>query len=132
MMQIVLGVVAGFFGWLVVWIGSEKIISLIWPAGFGVHQRAFQEALITKDRQFKANTTMLLVHLVLVPIVSVFAGFLAARVAGENTYTPLVLGILLVALGVLKAVMSLRNVPVWYHVVFTVLLFSMTFVGGRL
>jgi len=131
-MQIVLGIVAGFFGWLVVWIGSEKIISLVWPKGFGVHQQAFQAALIAKDSQFRANTAMLYVHIALVPIVSLFAGFLAARVAGETAYAPLVLCILLLALGVLKAVMSWRNVPVWYHAVFTVLLFFMTFVGGKL
>ncbi len=131
-MQIALGVIAGFFAWMIAWVGSEKIVSLIWPKGFGVHQQAFQAALIAKDRQFRANTTMLLVHLVLVPIVSVLAGFLAAWIAGENLRTPLVLAFVLLALGVLKAVMSWRNVSLWYHIIFTVLLFSMTFLGGKL
>jgi hypothetical protein len=39
MQRIVLGVVGGFIGWLIVWVGVEKGLSAIWPA-FGVNQRA--------------------------------------------------------------------------------------------
>jgi hypothetical protein len=45
MVRIVLGVISGFFAWLLAWVGSEKILSAIWPEGFGAHQRAFEEAL---------------------------------------------------------------------------------------
>jgi hypothetical protein len=34
----VFGVVGGFAGWMIAWIGSEKIVAAQWPA-FGVHQR---------------------------------------------------------------------------------------------
>jgi heme A synthase len=95
-----------------------------------VHQRAFQSA-IENGGPFTADTTMLLVHIVLGSLVSVLAGFLAALVAGEHTRAPRVLGLLLVALGVLKMVMSWPYVPIWYHVLFTALLFPMTMVGGR-
>lgn len=44
MLRIVLGVIAGFIAWLIVWIGSEKVISAIWPA-FGVHQKTFENAV---------------------------------------------------------------------------------------
>ena len=98
MVRIVLGVIAGFIVWMIVWVGSEKIFSAIWPEGFGVHQRAFEEAL-KNGGQFTADTTMLLTHIVLGSIVSVMSGFLAALIAGENTRAPLVLGFLLVALG---------------------------------
>lgn len=121
MVRIVLGVIAGFVGWLIVWFGSEKILSAIWPESIGAHQRAFEEAL-TKGGPFTANTTLLLVHIVLVSIVSVMSGFLAALIAGENKRAPLVLGGLLLALGIAKAVMSWRYVPIWYHVSFTALL----------
>ena len=82
MVRIVLGVIAGFFAWSIVWVGSEKILSAIWPE-FGVHQRAFQAA-IENGGQFTADTTMLLTHIVLGSIVSVMSGFLAALIAGEN------------------------------------------------
>src|SRR4029077_16844892 len=104
MLRIVLGVIAGFFAWLTVWIGSEKILSAIWPA-FGTHQRAFEEA-IKNGGQFTADTTMLLTHIVLGSIVSLLSGSLVALIARENTRAPLALGFVLLALGILKAVMS--------------------------
>ena len=55
MVRIVLGVIGGFFAWMIVWFGSEKILSAIWPE-FGAHQRAF-EAAVKNGGQFTANTT---------------------------------------------------------------------------
>jgi len=133
MLRIVLGVIAGFFAWLIVWIGSEKILSAIWPE-FGVHQRAFEEAVKNGPDAsgFTADTTMLLTHIVLGSIVSVMAGSLAARIAGGNTPAPLVLGFVLLAVGLLKAVSSWQYVPIWYHVIFTAILLPMAIIGGKL
>ena len=130
MLRIVLGLIAGFFAWMIVWVGSEKIVSAIWPA-FGAHQRAFEEA-VKNGGQFTPDTTMLLTHIVLGSIVSVMSGSLAALIAGENTRAPLVLGFLLLAVGLLKAVMSWRHVPIWYHVIFTAILLPMAIMGGKL
>ena len=131
MLRIVLGVIAGFVSWLIVWVGSEKILSAIWPEGFGAHQRAF-EAAIANGGQFTADTTLLLMHIVLGSIVSVMSGFLASRIAGGNTRAPLVLSFVLLAFGLLKAYMSWPYVPIWYHVIFTALLIPMTILGGKL
>jgi len=131
MVRIVLGVIAGFFAWVIVWVGSEKILSAIWPEGFGAHQRAFEEA-VKNGGQFTADTTMLLTHIVLGSIVSGMSGILAALIAGENTRAPLILAFLLLALGLLKAVMSWQYVPIWYHVIFTALLLPMAIMGGKL
>ncbi len=49
-----------------------------------------------------------------------------------NKRAPLVLGFLLLAFGLLKAVMSWPYVPIWYHVIFTALLIPMTIMGGKL
>lgn len=130
MLRIVLGAIVGFFAWLIVWIGSEKIIGAIWPA-FGVHQRAFEE-VVKNGGQFTADTTMLLTHIVLGSIVSVMAGSLAALIAGENSRAPLILGFVLLALGIVKAVMSWQYVPIWYQVIFTAILLPLAIVGGKL
>jgi hypothetical protein len=126
-----LGVVAGFLAWVIAWVGSEKILSAIWPNSFGAHHRAF-EAALTNGGPFTADTSMLLTHIALGPAVSLMSGFLAALIAGEHTHAPLVLGFLLLAMGLLKAVMSWRYVPLWYHVVFTALLLPMAMLGGKL
>ncbi len=112
------------------WIGVEKILSAVWPA-FGVHQRAFEEA-IKKGGEFTPNSSMLLTHIVVGSLVSLMAGIFAAMIARENTIAPLVVGILLLALGILKAVMSWQYVPIWYHIIFTVILLPMAIIGGKL
>ena len=131
MVRIVLGAIAGFIAWIVVWVGIEKTLSAIWPEWYGAPQQAF-EAAIANGGQFTAETTLLLMHIVVGSIVSVMSGFLSALIARENKRAPLVLGCLLVALGLLKAVLSWPYVPIWYHVIFTALLFPMTFMGGKL
>ena len=130
MVRIVLGVIAGFFTWVIAWFGGEKILSLIWPA-FGVQQAAFQAA-IENGGPFTADSTMLLTHIVLGSIVSVISGFLAALVAGDNKRAPLVLGFLLLGFGLLKAGMSWPYAPIWYHIIFTAMLLPMTIIGGRM
>jgi hypothetical protein len=130
MVRIILSVIAGFFAWIIVWFASEKTLSAIWPA-FGTQQRAFEE-VVKNGGQFTADSTMLLTHIVLGAIVSLMAGALAALIAHENARAPLILGFLLLALGVLKAVMSWQYVPIWYHVIFTAILLPMAILGGKL
>lgn len=130
MVRIVLGVIAGFFAWVIAWVGSEKLLSAIWLE-FGTHQRAFQAA-IENGGQFTADATMLLTHIVHGSIVSVMSGFLAALIASGNQRAPMILGFLLLAFGVLKAVMSWPYVPIWYHVIFTAILLPMAILGGKL
>jgi hypothetical protein len=132
MLRIVLGVIGGFFAWMTVWVGSEKVLSAIFPEGYGVHQAAFQAAVENGASGFTVDTTLLLVHIVQGVIVSVMAGSLAALIAGENKRAPLSLGFLLVAFGLLIVVLSWPYVPVWYHVIFTAMLLPMTIFGGRL
>jgi hypothetical protein len=131
MLRIVLGVIAGFFAWAILWVGSEQVLSALWPNWFGAQQRAFQAAL-ENGNPFTAKTSFLLTHVVCGCIVSAISGFLSALVAGEKRRAPLILGLVLLALGLLKAVLSWPYVPLWYHVVFTAILVPMTLVGGKL
>jgi hypothetical protein len=131
MVRIVLGVIAGFFAWSIVWVGSEKILSAIWPEWYGAHQLVF-EAAVANGGQFTADTTILLMNIVRGSIISVMSGFLAALIAGENKRSPLVLGFLLVAFGLLIVVLSWPYVPIWYHIIFTALLIPMTIMGSKL
>ncbi len=133
MLRIVLGVIGGFVAWMVVWVGSEKVIGAIWPA-FGVNQRAFEEAVKNGPGSsgFTADTTMILIQLVMAAIVSLLAGTLAALIAGENSKAPLIAGCLLLIMGIAKAAMSWQYVPLWYHAIFTVILLPMAIIGGKL
>jgi hypothetical protein len=130
MVRIVFGVIGGFVGWMIAGIGSEKIVGAMWPA-FGDHQRAFEGA-IKNEGPFTANATMLATHVVLAAIVSVMAGSLAALIAAESMRAPLLVGVVLLALGLLKAGMSWQHVPLWYHAAFTLVLLPMAVIGGKL
>ena len=131
MVRIVFGVIAGFIAWSIVWVGSEQVLSAIWPEWYGAHQVAF-EAAVANGGQFTAETTILLMNIVRGSMVSLVSGFLAALIAGENKRSPLILGLLLVAFGLLIVVLSWPYVPIWYHVIFTALLIPLTIMGGKL
>lgn len=131
MLRIVVGVIAGLLAWLTLWVGGEQILSAIWPRWFGAHQLAFQAA-ITDGAPFTADPTVLATHVALGTVVSAIAGLLAALIAGENKRAPRALGVLLLIIGLLKAVMSWPLVPLWYHVLFTAILLPMAILGGRL
>ncbi len=131
MLRIALGVIAGFFAWMIAWFGGEKLLAATWPEGFGVHQRAFEAALVNGG-EYSADTTMLVTHIVLAVFVSLMAGFLAALAAREIKRAPLILGMLLLAMGLMKAQMSWPYVPLWYHIIFTALLLPMVILGGKL
>jgi hypothetical protein len=130
MLRIILGVIAGFFSWIALWFGFERVLSAIWPA-FGAQQHAFQ-ATVESGGSFAPETSFLLTHIVCASIVSLLSGFIAALIAGENKRAPLILGFLLVAMGLLKVAWSWPLVPVWYHVIFTAVLLPMIIVGGKL
>lgn len=131
MTRIILGAVVGFLVWSFIWVGSEKVLSAIWPAWYGAHQVAF-EAAVAKGGEFKADTTILLMNLVRGSIISILSGFLAALIARENQRSPLILAVMLVAFGLMVVVMSWNYIPLWYHIIFTALLIPMTMLGGKL
>lgn len=129
-MRIIVGVVAGFIAWLFVWLGVEMVLSAIWPAWFGAHQQAFQAA-ITNGAPFTPDTTIMVIHIVCGGVIAAVSGLIAAHLAGDHVRAPLVMGIVLLAMGLMKAMMSWSLVPIWYHALFTAALLVMPLVGGR-
>ncbi len=131
MIRLVFGVIFGFFGWMGLWFGGEIALSVISPDWFGVQHNAFQAA-IESGGQYNPHTSFLLAQVFCAASVSLISGFLAALVSGENKSAPLVLGLILLAIGFAKAAMSWELVPIWYHASFSIILISMTIVGGKL
>ncbi len=129
--RIILGAILGFIAWSIVWLGSERILSAIWPDWYGANQTAF-EAAVNNGGAFTADTTILLMNVIRGSIISVMSGYLAAVVARENWLSSIVLSFLLVAFGLFIVFISWNLIPIWYHVIFTALLIPMTILGGRL
>lgn len=131
MLRIILGVIAGFIIWSIIWVGSEQVLSVVFPAWWGVHQTEFEKATFNKT-PFTADTTILILNVIRGAIVSVLSGFMAAVIAGESRKTTLILGILLLAFGLFVVSMTWSQIPMWYHIVFSAMLIPMTILGGKI
>ena len=131
MVRIVLGVIAGFFAWSILWVGTDAVLMMLSPGWYGAHQEAFQLAAVTQQ-PFTPDTTILLMHIARSIIISIMAGFLAAVIAGENRKAPFALGVLLLLFGLMVQIMVWSYLPIWYHLIFLGLLIPMTTVGGKL
>jgi len=130
MIRIVLGVIAGFIAWSIIWVGSDQVLmmTLGW---YRDHQMQFQKAMFNKE-PFDPSTTILCMNIIRSITTSVICGFLTAIIAGENRRSPLILGIVLVLVGILVEIMAWNYLPVWYHLAFLVLLIPATIAGGKL
>jgi len=131
MVKIVLGVIAGFVAWSILWVGSDQVLMTASPNWYGAHQLGFEKA-ITNGESFTADTTILVMHLVRSAIVSIMSGFLAAFIAGENRRAPMILGVALLLVGIAVEAYAWNYAPAWYHVLFVLLLIPMTMLGGKL
>lgn len=131
MVKIVLGVIAGFVAWSILWVGSDQVLMTASPNWYGAHQLGFEKA-VTNGEPFAADTTILFMHLVRNAIISVMSGFLAAFIAGENRRAPMILGIILLLVGIAVEAFAWNYAPAWYHILFVLLLVPMTMLGGKL
>ena len=129
--RIILGVIAGFILWSILWIGSDQLLMAVWPEWYGEHQIMFQFAM-NENKPFVPDSTILIMHIIRSIIISIIAGFFAAMIAKENSRSTLALGVLLLAFGTTVQLMAWNYLPIWYHLIFLVLLVPMTILGGKL
>ncbi len=129
--RIILGAIVGFIAWSVIWVGSEKAMSAIWPNWYGAHQVAFEKA-VTEGGDFTPDTTILVMNIVRGALLAILAGWIAAAIARESKRSSLILGVLLVAFCVMVMSMAKSYVPLWYMIIFTLIFIPMTMIGGKL
>ncbi len=130
MVRIILGVIAGFIVWSIVWVGSEQTLGRFW-AEFGTHSLEAEKAL-TNNTALDTSPIIAIANLIRSFLTSIIAGYLAALVAGEFKKSTMILGVILLAVGVTVEYMFWNLAPVWYHVLFVLFLLPMTILGGRL
>ena len=131
MLKIVLGVIAGFVAWSIIWVGSDQVLVMASSGWYGAHQDAAYLALVNGE-PFNADNTIMLIRLAVSIIATLMSGFLAAFIAGENKLAPLILGILLLLVGIAVQASAWNVMPVWFHAIFLVLLLPLSVMGGKL
>lgn len=130
MLRIILGVIVGFVVWSILWVGSDQVMiqTIGW---YGDHQHAFERAMVNKEA-FEPLMSILMINIVRSVIISLVSGYVAALVAAENRRSTLILGVVLLLFGAMVEVMAWNFLPVWYHLVFLVLLIPVTIAGGKM
>ena len=131
MVRMILGIVAGFAAWSILWVGGEETLRNLGPEWYRVHALALEKAAFNKT-SFDASPTILLIYLIRSVITSLIAGYLAALIANESTRTTVVLGVILLIVGVIFQMQVWNVLPLWYNLAFLVLLIPVTVAGGRL
>ncbi len=131
MLRIVLGVVAGFVVWSIVWVGMDALLSAISPGWFGRVLAEFQIA-VEQNQPFMTPNSVSVYLIFQSVLCSFLAGFTAAAIAKENRKSTIALGVLLLVTGILVEAAYWNYFPVWYHILFLLLLIPATILGGRL
>ena len=115
----VLSVIVGFVVWTVLWVGIGVGLALTFADWFA------------EDGSVSA-TVPLVVFVGCSVVVSLVSGAITALLAKRRSGPVLALAILLLVAGIGFEVAGWSTTPVWYHIVFLVLLVPATLVGGKL
>ncbi len=118
--KIVIGVIAGFIVWTILWLGSDAVIAGVAPN------------LAPSADLSNIPSSYLIIKLVLSFVFSIAAGYVAAMLAKENSKSTLYLGVLLLLVGIFFEAAAWNQIPLWYHITFLLLLIPMTILGGKL
>ena len=130
MVRIIIGIIAGFIVWSVLWVGSDAIFSAV-STDWGKTSADFRAALENKT-PFTLESSVLIILLIKSFIVSIISGFTTALIARENSKSTFGLGVLLLAFGIFIQSAYWNYMPLWYHIPFLLMLIPMTVLGGKL
>ena len=131
MLRIILGVIAGFIVWSIVWVGMDALLSAVSPDWFGKNLNEFQNA-VERHEDFMTPVSVSGYLIFQSILCSLLAGLTAATIAGRNQKTTFALGVLLLITGIFIEAAYWNYFPVWYHISFLLLLIPATMLGGRL
>jgi hypothetical protein len=119
-MKQIFAVAAGFILWSVLWLALNQLLlvaGIMSPTG----------------TQPLTNATPLVLLLVGSVLISLLSGYVTGRISGLAWTIPAAaLGLLLLATGVFVQLKLWYSIPLWYHLIFLLLLMPMTVLGARL
>src|SRR5687767_6219167 len=130
MVRIILGAIAGFIVWSILWVGSDAVFSAI-STDWGKTSADFRDA-VARNTPYALSSTVLIALLIKSFIVSIISGFITALIARENTKSTFALGVLLLLFGIFVQISHWNYMPLWYHIPFLIMLIPMTIFGGKL
>jgi hypothetical protein len=119
-MRAALAVFVGFAVWSILWVGGNQALAAALPEHFA-------------EDGSTAHAGLLVGILGMSVLWSVLSGWLTASVGrATGPRLPLILGVVLLAVGLAVQIGYWDVMPVWYHLAFLALLVPGCLVGGRL
>jgi hypothetical protein len=119
-MKQVFAVATGFILWSVLWLGLNQLLLVL-----GVMSATTNQPL--------TDPKPLVILLVGSVLISLLSGYVTSRISGLQWTLPAgALGVLLLATGVFVQLKLWYLIPLWYHLIFLLLLMPMTILGARL
>lgn len=120
MLRNVLGVIAGFALWSVLWLGGAMALRAVAPGAFDEQGTVVDPGVLAALLGLSATC-------------SLASGWLAAAIGRRaRLATTLALGIVLLGVGVMVQMSVWDQMPLWYHVPFLGLLIPASAAGGAL
>jgi hypothetical protein len=116
----VMAVIAGVVLWSVLWVAGAQVAAMMYPA-------------ILVPGQPVTHTGVLLGYIALSLVLSLLAGYTTAALASGNRMRQVgIAAVVLLVMGIGFEASAWQLTPVWYHLVFLVLLVPAVLYGGRL
>lgn len=119
-MKQVFAVATGFILWSVLWLGLNQLLLVL-----GVMPATTSQPL--------SDPKPLVLLLIGSVLISLLSGYVTSRISGVEWALPAgALGVLLLATGVFVQLKLWYLIPLWYHLLFLLLLMPMTILGARM
>ena len=120
MLKNVLSVVFGYAAWTMIFLGGASLIRMIWSSAHD-------------DQGITSNIKLLVGYLILSIVASLMAGLTTVSIAGSAKMKCVsVLAICLLATGIPVQLSTWDVLPVWYNLIFMILLVPVTLAGAKI
>lgn len=118
--RIVLAVIVGFVLWTILWVAAGQNIEAIAPDAF------------PEERASEATGLMILFN-VLSVVFSIVSGFAVVKIGrAAPMRSAWALAIVLFVVGIVVEIARWGRTPVWYHIVFLILLIPGVMIGAKI
>lgn len=118
MVKNILSIIAGYVAWSAIFLGGVAGVRSLRP---DVHDA----------NGITGDVSTLVVYLILSIVASLAAGFLTAKIAGKSkTLCAAILAICLLGTGIPVQLGVWNDLPVWYNLIFLILLVPITMLGA--
>ena len=120
------GIVIEFISWFAIGTIGFIAAAVAWPE-FGAANRTFNATQVVLFDQ-----PMMITRLAHAAVASIIAAWIAGLAVRDNRMTPVLGGLVLLALFIPNHIMLWDKFPIWYHLTFLTSLPVLAFIGGRL